>query len=122
MVEDDYLDVESVKRVLKKANIKHELRVVHNGEDAIGLLTQEINKFIPDIILLDINMPRMNGIEFLSLVRSYYSLKNIKVYILTTSSEQYDMLTTQNLGIAGYVVKPLDINHSFFKDNFDGGT
>lgn len=118
LVEDDYLDVESIKRVFKKANIEHELYVVHNGVDAITLLTQSANRLIPDIIILDINMPKMSGIEFLSIIKSYYSLKNIKVYILTTSSEQYDKISTESHGVCGYIVKPLAIEHEFFRNNF----
>ncbi|MBL7931813.1 MAG: response regulator [Bacteroidia bacterium] len=119
LVEDDYLDVESIRRIFKRAKIEHELYVVHNGVDAITLLTQEVNRLTPDIIILDINMPKMSGIEFLGIIRNYYSLKNIKVYILTTSSEQYDKISTENLGISGYIIKPLTLEHEFFRSNFN---
>jgi CheY-like chemotaxis protein len=112
LVEDDYLDVESVKRALKKNNIDHRLHVAHNGVDAIEMLTNDEKRVIPDVILLDINMPKMNGIEFLGIIKSYYSLKNIQIFIITTSAEDYDKIATQNLGISGYILKPLDLKNS----------
>ncbi|MCE3239385.1 MAG: two-component response regulator [Gammaproteobacteria bacterium] len=110
LIEDDYLDVESVKRALKKLKIPHDLHISHNGVDALDLLTRNENKLVPDIILLDINLPKMNGLEFLEIVKSYYSLKEIKVYIITTSSEEYDKITAQHFDITGYILKPLDFN------------
>jgi CheY-like chemotaxis protein len=110
LIEDDYLDVESVKRALKKLKVPHDLHISHNGVDALDLLTRNENKLVPDIILLDINLPKMNGLEFLEIVKSYYSLKEIKVYIITTSSEEYDKITAQHFDITGYILKPLDFN------------
>lgn len=110
LIEDDYLDVESVKRALKKAEIPHILHVSHNGADALNSLTTSENKIVPDIILLDINLPKMGGLEFLEIVKSYYSLQHIKIYIITTSSEEYDKISAQHFEIAGYIIKPLDFN------------
>lgn len=113
LIEDDYLDVISVKRALKKLNIEHAIHVAHNGVDALSVLNgSDGPKILPDIILLDMNMPKMNGLEFLGIIKNYYSLKNIKVFITTTSAEEYDKVSANNLGIAGYILKPLD---------FDGG-
>lgn len=120
LVDDDYLDVESVKRALKKLNVEFDLHVAHNGADALALITshqQDREKLSPDIILLDINMPKMNGMEFLRIVKNYYSLKQIKIYILTTSGEEYDKIMAENLGVNGYIVKPLD-----FKNTASTGT
>ncbi|MDF2437886.1 MAG: chemotaxis protein CheY [Bacteroidota bacterium] len=111
LVEDDYLDVESVKRTLKKNNVSHKLHVAHNGVDAIEMLTKDEKRIIPNVILLDINMPKMNGIEFLGIIKSYYSLKNIQIFIITTSAEEYDKMATSNLGISGYILKPLDLKN-----------
>jgi CheY-like chemotaxis protein len=114
LVDDDYLDVESVKRALKKLNTEFDLHVAHNGADALALITSHLQgreKLSPDIILLDINMPKMNGMEFLRIVKNYYSLKQIKIYILTTSAEEYDKITAENLGVNGYIVKPLDFKN-----------
>lgn len=113
LVEDDYLDVTSVRRALKKINVNHRLHVVHNGVDALDILNGNSKiqeKFIPDIILLDINMPKMNGLEFLRVIKNYYTLNNILIFIMTTSSEEYDKLAAHNLGIAGYILKPLDFH------------
>jgi CheY-like chemotaxis protein len=116
LIEDDYLDVESVKRTLKKANIEHILHVSHNGADALNMLTRDENKIVPDIILLDINMPKMNGLEFLQIVKNYYSLKHIKIFIITTSSEEYDKISAEHLGVAGYILKPLDFKITSYPD------
>ncbi|MDQ3112359.1 MAG: response regulator [Bacteroidota bacterium] len=120
LVEDDYLDVESVKRALKKLDIAHTLHIAHNGVDALNMLTDTLpdgSRLIPDVILLDINMPKMSGIEFLGIIKNYSSLKNIKIFIITTSSEDYDKAATQNLGITGYILKPLN-----FKDKASSDT
>ncbi len=114
LIEDDYVDVESVKRSLKKINAPHILHVAHNGADALEMLTQtnnEANKMSPDVILLDINMPKMNGLEFLRIIRNYYSLKNIKIFIITTSEEEFDKIAADALGVDGYITKPLDFKN-----------
>lgn len=120
LIDDDYLDVESVKRVLKKLSVEHELYVAHNGVDGLALLTgngPEATKIIPDIIILDINMPKMNGIEFLRIIKSYYSLNSIKTFILTTSAEDYDKIVSENLGVHGYILKPLNFKDRASEDS-----
>jgi CheY-like chemotaxis protein len=116
LIEDDYLDVESVKRTFKKSNIDHALYVAHNGVDALNMLTRDENKIVPDVILLDINMPKMNGLEFLQIVKNYYSLKSIQIFIITTSSEEYDKISAEHLGISGYILKPLDLKNASHPD------
>ena len=115
LVEDDYLDVISVKRALAKLNVEHTLYVAHNGVDALSMLmgSNESNsdKVQPDIILLDMNMPKMNGLEFLRIIIKYYSLNNIKVFVMTTSAEEYDKVESKRLGISGYILKPLDFEN-----------
>ncbi len=113
LVEDDYLDVTNVKRALNKLAVDYTLHVAHNGVDALAILngnTQDGTRIHPDIILLDINMPKMNGLEFLGIIKSYYSLNNIKTFIMTTSAEEYDKVAAENLGISGYILKPLDFS------------
>jgi CheY-like chemotaxis protein len=116
LVEDDYLDVTSVKRALAKLRVEHDLLVAHNGEDALSMLMGSTNekgerhRIHPDIILLDLNMPKMNGLEFLDIIKKYYSLSNIKVFVMTTSSEEFDRSEAQRLGISGYILKPLDFD------------
>jgi CheY-like chemotaxis protein len=119
LIEDDYLDVESVKRALKKLRIEADLHVAHNGAAGLQLLTGNSDagsKVEPDIILLDINMPKMDGIEFLRIVRNYYSLSGIKIFVITTSSEEYDRMAAENLGVNGYILKPLDFKNGSSSD------
>ena len=111
IIEDDYVDVESVRRLIKKLGINVNLHVAHSGVDGLAMLTGNSpsgTKIHPDVILLDINMPKMSGIEFLQIVKNYYSLKNIKIFVLTTSSEEYDKMAVASLGVNGYILKPLD--------------
>jgi CheY-like chemotaxis protein len=110
LIDDDYLDIEAVKRSLKKLGGKFTLQVAHNGVDALGMLTDEFKRVVPDVILLDLNMPKMNGMEILAIIKSYYSLKSIKVFILSTSAEDYEIRAAQNYGVSGYILKPLDFS------------
>jgi CheY-like chemotaxis protein len=108
LVEDDYLDVTGVKRALTKLGVENTLHVAHNGADALAMLNSDFPGKKPDIILLDINMPKMNGMEFLRIIKNYYSFSNIKIFIMTTSEEEYDRLAAAQLGVSGYILKPLD--------------
>lgn len=114
LVEDDELDVISVQRSLKKLNDEYELHSAFNGIEAMSMLQKDKhdNNQLPDVILLDLNMPKMNGIEFLKALRANPDFSHIKVFIMTTSSEQSDRIQTQELGISGYIIKPLN-----FTDN-----
>ena len=120
LVEDDYLDVTSVKRGLKKFNIDYTLHVAHNGVDALAILngnSPDGTKVLPDIILLDLNMPKMNGLEFLRIIKNYYSLNSIKIFIMTTSSEEYDKIAAQKLEVTGYILKPLNFDNYSKKES-----
>ncbi|MTH16537.1 response regulator [Flavobacterium sp. LC2016-01] len=108
LIEDDELDTISVERSLKKLEIKYDLHTAYNGLEALQMLRKTENPLIPDVILLDINMPKMNGIEFLQILRTDENLKDLKVFIMTTSSESSDRETAENLGISGYIIKPLN--------------
>ena len=107
LVEDDTVDVMTVKRALKDINITNHLIVASDGEEALSYLMDERNRR-PGIILLDLNMPRMNGAEFLAAARKNGVLKSIPVIVLTTSIEDQDKVDSFDLGIAGYMVKPVD--------------
>lgn len=108
LIEDDELDIISVERSLKKLMIDYAFYTAYNGLEALKMLRDEVNPLIPDVILLDINMPKMNGIEFLKIVRTDDKLKNLKVFVMTTSSESTDRDTAEDLGISGYIIKPLN--------------
>jgi CheY-like chemotaxis protein len=110
LVEDDELDIISVQRSLKKLEIEYELYSAYNGIEALKLLRDPEMKLNPNVILLDINMPRMNGIEFLKVLREDEKLKDLKVFIMTTSSEGDDRFEAEKLGISGYIIKPLNYN------------
>jgi len=107
LVEDDVVDVMSVKRALLELNSNHTLAVAGNGEEALLYLRKEQNP-LPGIILLDINMPRMNGLDFLKILKADERLRRIPVVVLTTSKEEKDRLESFNLSAAGYMVKPVE--------------
>jgi CheY-like chemotaxis protein len=112
LVEDDELDIISVQRSLKKLDIEYDLHTAYNGKDALDMLGPDSNMALPDVILLDLNMPKMNGIEFLKVIRNDGRLKELKVFIMTTSAEPVDRLLTESLGVSGYIIKPLN-----YRDN-----
>jgi len=107
LVEDDEIDVMTVKRSLKDLKVSNRLDVAGNGEEAVEFLNEPRNDF-PCLILLDINMPRMNGIEFLKIIKQDDRLKRIPVVVLTSSREDQDKMDSFGLGISGYMVKPAD--------------
>jgi CheY-like chemotaxis protein len=107
MVEDDQVDARTVQRALKDINVTNPLETVGNGEEALAFL-QNPGKIRPGIILLDLNMPRMNGIEFLKAIKQQEILRTIPVVVLTTSREEQDKIESFKLGVAGYMLKPVD--------------
>ena len=121
LVEDDNLDIIEMKRTLDKMHILNNLVVAKNGEDAIQILNDKASssEAIPDIALIDINMPKMNGLEFLSAVRKMEAWKDLKCFIITTSDEKVDRTAAKELGISGYIVKPLKLNNPSSMDAFN---
>ncbi len=107
LVEDDQVDTMTVIRALKEIHVTNRLVHVENGEDAISYLRDPESEK-PCIILLDLNMPIMNGIEFLHVVKHDDYLRRIPVVVLTTSEEQQDKVNSFNMGVAGYMTKPVD--------------
>lgn len=107
LVEDDVVDAMTVKRALNDIKVSNILYTVGNGEEALEFLYKPENE-MPGIILLDLNMPKMNGIEFLKVAKNDDSLKRIPVVVLTTSKEEQDKIESFNLGVAGYMIKPVD--------------
>jgi CheY-like chemotaxis protein len=122
MVEDDTVDVMDAQRTLDRMNILYIMQVVKNGEEAIRYLeSSETDNSVarPDIILLDLNMPKMNGVEFLQVIRKDARFKDLKVFIITTSEEREDKDRTKGLGVSGYIVKPLKFNNPSSIDSFN---
>ena len=107
LVEDDRIDAMTVKRALKDLKVTNQLVHKVNGEEALEYLRSEGNKK-PCVILLDLNMPKMNGIDFLKIAKGEEELKKIPVVVLTTSREEQDVAESFNLSVAGYIVKPVD--------------
>jgi len=109
LVEDDQVDVMTVRRAFKDLKITNQLITATNGEEALKILRNGISDF-PCIILLDINMPKMNGHEFLSAIKKDDRLKMIPVIMLTTSAEEKDRAAGFSQNLAGYMIKPVDYN------------
>ncbi len=107
LVEDDHVDVMTVMRALKEIKVTNPVVNLENGEEALKYLRDPKNKQ-PCIILLDLNMPIMNGIEFLQVVKHDPVLRRIPAVVLTTSEEQQDKVNSFDLGVAGYMAKPVD--------------
>ena len=105
LIEDDMIEVMKLNRAISSLQLPHKIIESNNGEDALLILKDKAN--IPDIILLDLNMPKINGIEFLSILKNDNALKYVPTIILTTSSNQRDLLACYEIGIAGYILKPL---------------
>jgi len=106
-VEDDHVDAMTVKRALDEINVTNQLDIVSDGEKALAYL-KDPEKEMPCIILLDFDMPRMNGIEFLQIAKKDEDLKRIPTVVLTTSKEEQHKVESFNLGVAGYMVKSAD--------------
>ena len=107
LVEDDQVDVMIVRRAMKELKVLNGLQVAQNGEEALAYL-RDPTAAKPCIILLDLNMPRMNGIEFLQARQADPTLNALPVVVLTSSSEERDMVQSYRLGVAGYMLKPVD--------------
>lgn len=110
LVEDDEVDIMNVQRAFRKNNITNPLFIANNGIEALDALqgrNPELVIPLPRIILLDINMPKMSGIEFLTEIRRHPELRSTSVFIMTTSNEESDKIAAYNLNVAGYILKPL---------------
>lgn len=105
LIEDDAIEVMKFNRVLSTMDLKHKIIEANNGEEALTIL--KVKEIIPDIIILDLNMPKINGIEFLEILKADTHLKYIPSIILTTSNNRKDVLECYKIGIAGYLLKPL---------------
>ena len=107
LVEDDEIDVLTVRRALKELKIANQLSVAANGEEALALLKKN-GATRPALILLDLNMPRMSGLEFLRQARADGCVRGIPVVVLTTSRQDQDIVQGFDYNVAGYMVKPVD--------------
>lgn len=117
MVEDDPEDVELTLTALEEYNVANEIIVVHDGEEALDYLYyrrqfQKRSTDNPAVILLDLKLPKVDGLEVLKQVKSNEELKMIPVVVLTSSNQEKDMVASYQLGVNAYVVKPVHF-HEF---------
>ena len=107
LVEDDKIDVMNVRRAFERNNMANPVFVANNGLEALELLRAGTIPSKNRLVLLDINMPKMNGIEFLRELRADADLRATCVVVLTTSNEERDRVDAYNLNVAGYLLKPV---------------
>ncbi|MDH5682505.1 MAG: response regulator [Spirochaetota bacterium] len=119
MAEDNPADQEITRRVIADMGIPSELKILEDGLEVMNYLTRveiysdpEISPR-PDFIMLDINMPRMNGKETLEAIKSNPNFRSIPVVMLTTSSYEKDIIESYELGVNAYITKPVDIGQFF---------
>jgi two-component system response regulator len=108
LIEDNPEDAELTIRVLKKNNLANNLVHLHDGEEALEFLFARGNNNIPKLILLDLKMPKVDGIEVLKKIKNDDQKRIIPIVILTSSKEERDIIESYNLGVNAYVVKPVE--------------
>jgi len=104
-IEDDIIETMKLNRTISKIELNYQITEAKNGEEALAILKS--GDRLPDIILLDLNMPRMSGTEFLKILKEDEQLKYLPTIVLTTSENRTDLLECYRIGIAGYIIKPL---------------
>jgi len=105
LIEDNLIEIMKMKRTLSLLKLDHTMKEAKNGEEALEVLKDKSN--FPDLILLDLNMPKMSGIEFLSILKKDSNIQHIPTVILTTSDNQKDLEECYRIGVSGYILKPL---------------
>jgi CheY-like chemotaxis protein len=108
LIEDNLIEIMKMERTILSLGLEHTVNVANNGEEALEILEDALRW--PDLILLDLNMPRISGLEFLSILKNNKQLKHIPTVILTTSDNQKDIEECYRIGVSGYIVKPLKYN------------
>jgi CheY-like chemotaxis protein len=107
LVDDDDLDIENVQRAFKKGGVVNPVFVARDGIEALEKLRSEEVPRERLLVLLDLNMPRMNGLEFLAELRKDVGLQRLPVVVLTTSNEDSDRVEAYGMNVAGYLLKPV---------------
>lgn len=119
LAEDDLGDQELTRRALEEGKVENELYIVKDGEEALdylfrrGRYTDPETSPLPDLFLLDLNMPKLDGRQVLEQIRSIYELRNIRVVVLTTSHQEEDITRSYDLGVHSYITKPVDLDQFF---------
>ena len=119
LAEDDLGDQELTKRALEEGKVENELYIVKDGEEALdylfrrGRYTDPETSPRPDLFLLDLNMPKLDGRQVLEQIRSIHEFRNIRVVVLTTSHQEEDITRSYDLGVHSYITKPVDLDQFF---------
>jgi CheY-like chemotaxis protein len=117
LVEDDSIDVKAFQRAMKKLKISNPVTVCRDGVEGWDHLQQCVatgGEDTPSLVILDINMPRMNGLELLTKIRQDSNLRHLIVFVLTTSNDEKDKFEAFNMNVAGYMLKS-DMGNSFIR-------
>lgn len=108
LVEDDEVDIMNVKRAFEKNKITNPLHIARDGVEALEILNKKPRmEDFPNVVLLDLRMPKMDGIEFLKNIRADSELKKLIIIVLTTSDDDRDVVSAYDFNVAGYIVKPI---------------
>ena len=111
LIEDNPVDVDLTVRAFKKQNLTNPIEIARDGEEAIKMIEKwNDTKLIPVVILLDLKLPKFNGLEVLKEIKTHPELKKIPVVVLTSSSEDSDINAAYNLGANSYIVKPVQFD------------
>jgi CheY-like chemotaxis protein len=111
LVEDNPLDLDLTLRAFALQNFTNTIQVARDGEEALAFIQKwELGETCPVVILLDLKLPKVNGLEVLQVIKSHPVYKTIPVVILTTSAESTDVKTAYSLGANSYIVKPVDFD------------
>ncbi len=111
LVEDNPMDVDLTRRAFARRNLANPLVIARDGQEALDLLANwPADRPLPAVILLDLKLPRMDGLEVLRQIKSHPRWKTLPVVVLTTSSDSEDIQTAYELGTNSYIVKPVDFN------------
>jgi CheY-like chemotaxis protein len=113
LIDDDQADIYLAKRALKTCRTRVEIQVARNGEDGLALLRRETGHEgakRPDLIFLDLNMPRMNGHEFLAAMKADDDLKSIPTIVMSMSDDEEDIRKSYELQASAYIAKPVELN------------
>jgi CheY-like chemotaxis protein len=109
LVEDNPMDVDLTKRAFARHKLTNPIEVARDGEEALAYLARwEANDPLPVVILLDLKLPKVDGLEVLRHIKAHHQFRMLPVVILTTSSEDHDVQTAYALGANSYIVKPVD--------------